>query len=199
MGMKGFNADDLPPGSRISKSVAESLLGRNLRNPPEGDPFQEALRAIEESEVLANPPVQRRKFRNTPTEYKGERYDSKGEAALSQRLDYLIETHLIQVKLRQVSICLGVPEFRVRPDFFLVLPIVGGSTSRNFCFVDYKGKATQAFQKTIPLWLQHGPCPLILVRPRSMKVPNEVLLPPDWRTWRHPLLSRLEVTELIRA
>lgn len=81
------------------------------------------------------PPAKPTKYRNVPTERGGQRFDSKLEADVYDRLvAYYGKLNVI----RQVSFPIG--RKRIRPDFFVIL------AGRRFVVADAKGIATDAWK-----------------------------------------------------
>lgn len=102
----------------------------------------------------------RRKFHNTPTIYKGERYDSIGEAEYAAKLDARVASgELIDWERQKVVVLVDAPTARARITMkvdFWVLP----ATSEFGHFVEYKGSAateTPVFKLKVRLWKQNVP------------------------------------------
>lgn len=101
----------------------------------------------------------RGKFNNAHCTYRGERYDSIGEAEYAHKLDILLNSGQIKLWQRGTAMVLvDAPKARDRitykPDFWIV-PASGYSY-----FVDYKGsKATEtaAWKIKVKLWKQRYP------------------------------------------
>jgi hypothetical protein len=99
-----------------------------------------------------------RKYRNLPSMYKEEKYDSKGEAAYAQHLDYLVAAGQLAWWQRGKPVAL-LPEVETkadqityRPDF-VISPAPDGETG----WVDYKGVLTQVFRLKVKLWKRAYP------------------------------------------
>lgn len=100
--------------------------------------------------------MRRPKYRNTPTMYRGQRYDSKAEAEFAQLLDTSLLAGEILEYVRQPVVRLGVPENVYRPDF-LVIPRVGVPY-----YVDVKGVETAKFKRDKKLWSAYGRLALLV-------------------------------------
>lgn len=119
----------------------------------------------------------RRKFHNQPTIYKGERYDSLGEAEHAWMLDQKIATGEIVYWERPKPIVLvDAPRARdrvtIKPDFW-VIPAdrPGNRSSESYTYSyyeDYKGSTTTetvAWKLKVRLWRQRVPFELRVVYP----------------------------------
>lgn len=114
---------------------------------------------LDPAKVLSDPEAPKpRKFRNTPTEYKGIRYDSKAEARRAEELDGLLAAGDILAWERQPSFRLGVDENVYRADFRVV------GKDRGVWIEDCKGVATPKFNRDLKLWQRFGPHPLHVLR-----------------------------------
>jgi hypothetical protein len=107
------------------------------------------------------------KYKACKTEYAGERFDSKVEAAYCRWLDKQKTLGLILFYVRQPKFLLGLPEMVYKPDFLVV-----GS---NWVVADdVKGSETPKFKKDKRLWLKYGPCPLRVVKLTCRYQPDEL-------------------------
>jgi hypothetical protein len=98
------------------------------------------------------------KYRNLPSEYRGEKYASRGEAGFAQHLDYLVAAGQLAWWRRGKPVALlpDVEErawqIRYTPDF-VISPAPDGDTG----WVDYKGMMTQVFRLKVKLWKRAYP------------------------------------------
>lgn len=104
------------------------------------------------------------KYRNTPTIYRGWRFDSKAEARRCMDLDNLIRAGVVRWYLRQPTFRLGVPENVYRADY-LVLN-ADGSTHVE----DVKGVETSKFRRDVRLWESYGPFDLHVIKGKQLTI-----------------------------
>jgi hypothetical protein len=93
-----------------------------------------------------------RKYRNLPTEYQGQRYDSRGEAAYAAHLDLLVAAGELRWWRRgKPLVLLDAPtagdRITYRPDF-----VISPAPDAEVGFVDFKGVQTQVFRVKVRLW-----------------------------------------------
>jgi Protein of unknown function (DUF1064) len=111
------------------------------------------------------------KYGNVPTEYRGQVYDSRGEAAYARRLDLLRAAGAIRDWRRGgVWVLLDAPRTRdritLRPDFEVV------RNDGSLRAVDFKGCLTREFRLKAKLWRAVYPAvPLYVVRADGSEVP----------------------------
>jgi hypothetical protein len=105
----------------------------------------------------------RNKYRAKPTIYNGVRYASKAEANRAEQLDQLRAAGEVHWWVGQVRFRLGIPENVYVVDFLVV------DASGVFC-EDVKGVSTAKFKRDVRLWKRYGPCPLHVIRGRSVEV-----------------------------
>lgn len=107
--------------------------------------------------------VPRRKYGNVTAYYRGERYDSHGEATYAQHLDALKATGRIRDWQRgKVWVLVDAPKARdritYRPDFEVW-------DAAGFRVIDYKGMLTDVFRLKAKLWKAVRPdIPLYIVK-----------------------------------
>ena len=90
-----------------------------------------------------------RKYRNTPTEFQGRKYDSKAEAQRAAELAILVKQDVIAYWMPQPSVELA--GLRYKPDFMVALH------TGEIWFEDVKGMETQRFRDIRKLWITSGP------------------------------------------
>ncbi len=111
-----------------------------------------------------NPKFGKNKYKSQRTEYNGQPYASKAEAKRAENLDLLLRAGEIRGWLRQVTVCLGLPENRYRIDF-LVFSLDGRAHAE-----DVKGVETEKFQHNKRLWKRYGPCPLHIIKGKKLEI-----------------------------
>ena len=99
----------------------------------------------------------RSKYRAVPTEYNGQRYDSKSEARHAAQLDELLAAGVIAWWLRQVPVTLGAAGCILRVDFLVAIPDGDGVDVRG---EEIKGAESEKWRFMRKMWLLHGPFPL---------------------------------------
>jgi hypothetical protein len=114
-------------------------------------------------------PSGKSKYRAKPTEYRGERYASKAEAAYAAELDLEVAAGGVAWWIRQVRFPLGDDALRVD---FLVCRVEGapGRHRREMVAVEIKGYATRDYARKAKLWRKYGPIPLWVVRKGGIEV-----------------------------
>lgn len=101
------------------------------------------------------------KFNVAPPEQRkanGKVYASKAEKEYAMWCQACLSHGAFRMVLEQVTLSLGVPENKYRPDFFIVY------ADGSYEFIDVKGVETAAFRKTVKLWQAYGPCRLRVVK-----------------------------------
>lgn len=119
------------------------------------------------------------KFNNKWAIYRGERYQSAGEAACAAHFDTLLKLEQIMDWTRPEPITLiagatARQRISMKPDF-LVMPLVGPGI-----FYDYKGSThteTAVFKLKVKLWKMYVPAELRVIYPDW----TEKVLAPGWR------------------
>jgi hypothetical protein len=112
------------------------------------------------------------KYRAVPTEYRGQRYDSRGEAEYARRLDALKAAGAIRGWRRgRVWVLLDAPRRRdritLRPDF----EVWDDAEPGGFRVVDFKGLLTREFKLKARLWKAVYPTvPLYVARADGSEV-----------------------------
>jgi hypothetical protein len=112
------------------------------------------------------------KYHAVPTEYRGERYDSRGEAEYARRLDALRAAGAIRDWRRgRVWVLLAAPRRRdritLRPDF----EVWDDAEPGGFRVVDFKGVLTREFKLKARLWKAVYPTvPLYVARADGSEV-----------------------------
>ena len=186
--VRKLNPDTGDPEPRGSQHAAQGRSGATNAPKPEAKYTRGGDR----------PPVS--KFKNKPTHYDGQRYDSKAEAAYAEELDtlkragavlhweaqptfLLVPGHLSGFVLKREAELLSY-----RPDFLVwaratVIPT--GEQTVGCYAVDVKGITKQRDRDIWKLWKDHGPVPLKIVMrkdadsfivpaglPRDIKLPD---------------------------
>lgn len=103
----------------------------------------------------------RHKYGVSPKEqrtWNGRVYASKAEMQYAQFLDLMVQAGELLGVREQVTVELGVPENKYRPDFVCTLP------NREEYYVDVKGHETAKFKRDKKLWAAYGPAPLHIVK-----------------------------------
>ena len=110
--------------------------------------------------------MRRRKYNNKPTDYKGVRYPSIGEADLARSLDLLFKNGDIEWWVRQVPIMLVSPRISLTVDFLVgerASHVCGCGDLLKVYAMEFRGYETERWKVLRDLWEEKGPFPLHVV------------------------------------